>query len=62
MSVRWQHCIDHADKYSKPTDSPDCLPGVVPKPTDSRLSETMGAMAPSVSTIHGCARDRGDRK
>ena len=29
--------IDHVDK---PGDSPDCLLGVVPQPTDSRLSET----------------------
>ena len=42
MSVRWQHCIDHADKINiqKPGESPDCLLGVVPQPTDSRLSET----------------------
>ena len=40
MSVRWQHCIDHADKYLKAAESPDCLLGVVPQPTDSLLSET----------------------
>ena len=34
MSVRWQHCVDHADKYSK-----ECLLGVVSQPIDSRLSE-----------------------
>ena len=41
MSVRWQHCIDQADNnIQKPGDSPDCLLGVVPQPTESRLSET----------------------
>ena len=40
MSVRWQHGIDHADKIQKPGESPDCVLGVVPQPTDSRLSET----------------------
>ena len=41
MSVRWQHCIDHADKINiqKPAELPDCLLGVVPRPTDSRLGE-----------------------
>ena len=40
MSVRWQHRIDHADTKQKPEVVPDCLLGVVPQPTDSRLSET----------------------
>ena len=40
MSVRWQHCIDLADTKQKPLMWPDCLLGVVPQPTDSRLSET----------------------
>ena len=40
MSVRWRHCIDHADTKQKPLMRPDCLLGVVPQPTDSRLSET----------------------
>ena len=40
MSVRWHHCIDHADTKQKPLTGPDCLLGVVPQPTDSRLSET----------------------
>ena len=39
MSVKWQHCMDHAEKIRKSTDSPDCLLGVVTQPTDSRLSE-----------------------
>ena len=40
MSVRWQHCLDHADDIQNPAESPDCLLGVVKQPTDSRLSET----------------------
>ena len=40
MSVRWRHCIDHADTKQKPLMRPDCLLRVVPQPTDSRLSET----------------------
>ena len=34
------YCIDHADTKQKPLMKPDCLLGVVPQPTDSRLSET----------------------
>ena len=41
MSVRGQHCIDHADTKQKPLMGPDCLLGVVPQPTGSRLSETI---------------------
>ena len=37
MSVRWQ--ITRIN-IQKPGDSPDCLLGVVPQLTDSRLSET----------------------
>ena len=40
VSVRWQHCIDHADKQTNAGKGPDCLIGVVPQPTDSRVSET----------------------
>ena len=40
MSVRWKHCINHADKQTKAEKSPECLIGVVPQPTDSRLNET----------------------
>ena len=40
VSVRWRHWIDHADTKQKPLMKPDCLIGVVPQPTDSRLSET----------------------
>ena len=43
MSVRWLHCLDHADNIQKPAESPDCLHGVVTQPTDSRLSETSDA-------------------
>ena len=32
--------IDHADTKQKPLMGPDCLLGVVPQPTGSRLSET----------------------
>ena len=39
MSVRWQHCIDHADKIQKTAKSSDYPLGVVPHPTDSRLNE-----------------------
>ena len=45
MSVRWQPCIDHADTKQKPLMGPDCLLGVVPQPTDSRLSETSDLQA-----------------
>ena len=38
MSVRWQHCLDHADNIQKPAESPDCLLGVVIKSSIS--SET----------------------
>ena len=41
VSVRWRHCIDDADTKQKPLMKPDCLLGVVPQPTDSRLSETI---------------------
>ena len=41
MSVRGQHCIDHAVTKQKPLMAPDCLLGVVPQPIGSRLSETM---------------------
>ena len=40
MSVRWQHCIDHVDKYSKADRYTRLFLGVVPQPADSRLSET----------------------
>ena len=40
VSLRWRHWIDHADTKQKPLMKPDCLLGVVPQPTDSRLSET----------------------
>ena len=33
------------DNIQKPTKSPDCLLGVVPQPTDSRLSETIPRVA-----------------
>ena len=36
MSVRLQHCLDHANKFQQP----NCLLGIVPQPTNSRLSET----------------------
>ena len=42
MSVRWQHCINHADKYSK-ADRLTRLSSrrrACPQPTGSRLSET----------------------
>ena len=44
MSVRCQHCIDHANKINiqKLAD----LLGVVPQPTDSQLSETSTAATP----------------
>ena len=51
MSVRWQNCIDHADKQTKPTKSPDCLLGVVPQLTDSRLSETSPSEAAVVTPL-----------
>ena len=38
--MRWQLCLDHANKIQKPAESPDCLFGVVIQPADSRLSET----------------------
>ena len=47
--MRWQHCIDHADTKQKPLMGPDCLLGVVPQPTDSRLSETRSTDAPVTS-------------
>ena len=40
VSEKLHNCIDHADKYSKPGYLLDCLLGVIPQPTDSRLSET----------------------
>ena len=40
VSVRWQHCIDHAVNKQMPEKRPDGLLGVIPQPTDSRLSET----------------------
>ena len=40
MSVRWQHSIAHVVNIQKPGHSSGCLLGLVPQPTDSRLSET----------------------
>ena len=51
MSVRWHHCIDHADTKQKPLMGPDCLLGVVPQPTDSRLSETTYAIASATREV-----------
>ena len=51
MSVRWHHCIDHADTKQKPQMGSDCLLGVVPQPTDSRLSETI--VRPAVVDLVG---------
>ena len=50
MSVRWRHCIDHADTKQKPLMRPDCLLGVVPQSTDSRLSETTAQ--PDLAVTH----------
>ena len=55
MSVRWHHCIDHADTKQKPQMGPDCLFGVVPQPTDSRLSETSLYMASCLYKTRGIA-------
>ena len=53
VSVKWQHCLDHADNIQKPAKLSDCLLGLVPQPTDSRLSETNAFMA--LSMINQCA-------
>ena len=59
MSVRWRHCIDHADTKQKPLMRPDCLLGVVPQPTDSRLSETtqLSSRRSSAADRHSVKRD-----
>ena len=57
MSVRWQHCIDHADTKQKPLMRPDCLLGVVPQPTDSRLSETRAVIVDTTSPVAGHVYD-----
>ena len=61
VSVRWRHCIDHADTKQKPLMRPDCLLGVVPQPTDSRLSETKVVMThlSSAAYVGGGRKSRG---
>ena len=63
VSVRWRHCIDHADTKQKPLMKPDCLLGVVPQPTDSRLSETTDHLAFECDGPNGAAipRSQGNR-
>ena len=37
--------FDHADNIQKPAKLPDCSPGIVTQPTDSRLSKTSNSNA-----------------
>ena len=61
--MRWQHCIDHADKIiHKPAESPDCLHGVVTLLTDSQLPR-FREMAALFTLVDLCSADvasRGD--
>ena len=42
--------------YQKPLMRPDCLLGVVPQPTDSRLSETSILSAETTAAVSNCSR------